>query len=73
MPFDHKSSAVIFSDDDYFVPQLPIDDDADGSVGIIIIILKYSNRILFSAGLTGLENMGNTCYLNSAVQALSNW
>lgn len=24
-------------------------------------------------GLTGMKNIGNSCYLNAALQALSNW
>lgn len=29
--------------------------------------------LLSSAGLTGMKNLGNSCYMNAALQALSNW
>lgn len=27
----------------------------------------------FFTGLTGMKNIGNSCYMNAALQALSNW
>jgi uncharacterized UBP type Zn finger protein len=65
---NHSSSAEIFE-----YPKISMNHDASHTLSNATSLESTLNRYEESCGMIGLENLGNTCYINATLQALIHW